>query len=284
VTDLSRGAVWVDGDVVDEGAPALRADDHGFLVGDGVFETLRVRSGRPLFLDRHLARLAQALAVTGIAPVPDARLRIAIQEVLGAGGLDDARLRLTITSGPGGNGLLRGATTTVVVAITPLPGPIGAVAPARMVTALGARNERSPLAGIKTTSYADAAALMSRAAAVDADDVLLGDSCDRLSEALTSNVFVVLDGRVLTPGRAAGCLPGIVRDLILDAEIATESDLPLTALADAEEVFLSSSVTGVRPVASIDGRTLPVVDGPATARARRAVATAEADELVVPID
>ncbi|HEY6533195.1 MAG TPA: aminotransferase class IV [Acidimicrobiales bacterium] len=275
----ATGATWIDGRIVAADLPAIRPDDHGFLVGDGVFETLLVRDGRPLFWDRHVARLERALAVAGIESAPLRSLETAGRECLDASGLREARMRITVSSGPGGDGLRRGAAPTVVVRVTPLATGSNGLAPARVLTMPGARNERSLLAGVKTTSYADAATLLARAVEAGADDVLLGDSCDRLSEALTANVVVVLAGRVLTPGPASGCLPGIVRDLLLQAGVAEEADLPLTALADVEEVFLTSSVAGVRPVASIDGRKVPIVDGPAADRARRAIAQAEAAEL-----
>ena len=273
------GAIWVDGVLVDAGAPAIAADDHGFLVGDGVFETLLVRAGRPLFWSRHLARLDRALSTTGLAPLREDRLRAAVGEVLAATGVGEARLRITVSSGPGGAGLTRGSAPTTVVSATPLTAAATQPAPARVVTAAGARNERAPLVGVKTTSYAEAAALHAWATSLGADDVLLGDSRDRLSEGLTANVFVVLDGHLVTPSLVAGCLPGIVRDLVLEAGLAQAIEIPLDRLADAEEVFLTSSVAGVRPVASIDGGPVPVVDGPVAAVAREAVAAAEAVEL-----
>jgi branched-chain amino acid aminotransferase len=276
---VTPGALWVDGRIVARDEPALRADDHGFLIGDGIFETFLVRGGRPLFWERHMARMARAFSATGITPVGAAELRSAVDDVLAAATLDDARLRLTVSSGPAPAGLRRGARPTVVADVSPLPSASGPLAPARVVTAPGARNERSSLAGVKSTSYGDAVTLSARAADVGADDVLLGDTRDRLSEALTANVFVVVGGRVLTPGLAAGCLPGIVRELVLEAGAAEEADIPLASLADAEEVFLSSSVAGVRPVGTIDGRPVPAVGGPATERARQAVAAAEAAEL-----
>jgi branched-chain amino acid aminotransferase len=272
------GALWVDGRLVAPDERVVRADDHGVLVGDGVFETVLVRRGRPLLWSRHLTRLRRALSSTGIAEVPEALLERAAAEVVAAAGLSDARLRLTVTSGPGPAGLRRGGCPTLIAAALPLPPTAG---PARVVTVPGARNERSPLAGVKTTSYAEAAALQALADRVAADDVVLGDSRDRVSEALTANVFVVLGDRLLTPGREAGCLPGIVREVLLEADVAEEADIDLGDLGAAREVFLTSSTSGIRPVAAIDGHAVPTVDGAATRRAREALAQAEAADLAL---
>ena len=175
-------------------AVAVRLDDHGFTIGDGVFETLLVRAGHPTFWARHAARLARSLSVTGMAPVDEQLVAGAVRAVLDASGLTDARLRITVSSGPGPAGLRRGPRPSILVTAAPLATPgagaSGGAAPVDVVTFPWARNERSPLAGVKSTSYAEAAALQSRLDATGAGDALLGDTQGRLSEALTANVFV----------------------------------------------------------------------------------------------
>ncbi len=271
-----KAAAWLDGELIEPGAAGISVDDHGFTIGDGVFETLVVRGRRPCFWARHVARLGRSLEATGIRPVDEGVLVRAVGAVVAACDLDDARLRITVSSGPGPGGLRRGPRPTVLVtagAIASTGGPVAAL------TVPWARNERSPIAGVKSTSYAEAAALQARIDAAGVDDALLGDTHGRLSEALTANVFVALRGRALTPSRASGCLPGTVRDVLLEAGVAEEADIPLERLVEAEEVFLSSSVAGVRPVRSIDGRALPVVDGPLARAAGEAYRAAEAAEV-----
>jgi branched-chain amino acid aminotransferase len=274
---------WFDGELVAPDAVAVRLDDHGFTIGDGVFETLLVRAGHPTFWSRHAARLARSLAATGMAPVDEHLVAGAVRAVLDASGLTDARLRITVSSGPGPAGLRRGPRPSVLVTATPLATPgagaSGGAAPVHVVTFPWARNERSPLAGVKSTSYAEAAALQSRLDATGAGDALLGDTQGRLSEALTANVFVEIDGRRLTPGTDCGCLGGIVRELLLEAGLADEGHVPLDRLPEVGEAFLTSSVAGVRPIASIDGRPLAVVDGPMALDALTAFRAAEAAEI-----
>jgi branched-chain amino acid aminotransferase len=92
--------VWADGQFVAPDAPIARADDHGVLVGDGVFESLRVEGGVVFALDRHLRRLALGAAVIGLEVDVD-RVRAGVAAVVGHGLADPGRLRVTITSGPG---------------------------------------------------------------------------------------------------------------------------------------------------------------------------------------
>jgi branched-chain amino acid aminotransferase len=273
-----RPAAWLDGELVAPDAIGIGIDDHGFTIGDGVFETLLVRSGRPTFWDRHTARLARSIATTGIAAVDEQVVAGAVRAVIEASGLDDARLRITISSGPGPGGLRRGPRPTVLVTASPLVGG-GAPAPVRVITVPWARNERGVLTGVKVTSYAEAAALQSRVEARGVDDALLGDTRGRLSEALTANVFVMLDGRLLTPGTDCGCLGGIVREVLLEAAVAEEADIPMDRLGEVTEAFLTSSVAGVRPITSVDGRPVPVVDGPMARAAADAFRSAEAADV-----
>ena len=93
------------------------------------------------------------------------------------------------------------------------------------------------------------------------------DTQGRLCEGTGSNVFLVLDGRLITPTLATGCLAGVTRDLVLEWSGAEEVDVPMSALADAEEVFITSSTRDVQPVHRVDSRSL-VAPGPLTASVR----------------
>jgi branched-chain amino acid aminotransferase len=268
VVTASVTAVWIDGRVVDPATAAVSAFDHGLTVGDGVFETLRVYGGTPFALRRHLDRLERSAA--GLAlPLPDrVELERACTEVVAAGGLDDARLRLTVTGGPGPLGSPRGGgPPTVVAAVAPL----APVAPAAaVVVAPWPRNERGPLAGLKTTSYAENVVLLAWARERRAEEAVVADTTGRLCEGTGANVFVVHGGRVRTPTLASGCLAGVTRALVLERTEVDEADLPLDALATAEEAFLTSSTREVQAIGEVDGRPLPAVPGPRTTEAAAA--------------
>jgi branched-chain amino acid aminotransferase len=256
--------IWVDGGLRDAAAAAVSVLDHGLTVGDGVFETLKAAHGRAFALTRHLGRLARSARGLGL-PEPDLdEARHACAAVLAANPVAHGRLRVTYTGGISPLGSTRGdSPATLVVALTEaVPRPDTTAA----VTVPWTRNERGALAGLKTTSYAENVVALARAHEQGASEALFANTAGRLCEGTGSNVFVVLDGRLLTPPLASGCLAGITRQLVLEWTGAQEADLPMSALADAEEIFLTSSLRDVQAVHRIDARPLPEAPGPVTAK------------------
>jgi len=243
--------------------------DHGLIVGDGVFETLRVYGGVPFAWTRHLARLHASATGLGLRP-PDANeLRAATEAVLAANHLTEARLRITVTGGPAPPGSLRAPVPpTVIVMAFELepPAPSGSV-----MIVPWTRNEGRALAGLKTISYAENVRALAYVEERGATEAIFANTKGNLCEATGSNVFLVLDGACCTPPLAAGCLNGVTRQLLLQLggeigiEIA-ERDVPVGALRDADEAFVSSTVREVQPIAAVDGHALPAVPGPITSR------------------
>jgi branched-chain amino acid aminotransferase len=259
--------IWVDGALRDHGDATVSVLDHGLTVGDGVFETLKVRDGLPFAMTRHLDRLARSARGLGLPePDPDEVTR-ACAAVIAANPMPAARLRITYTGGPSPLGSERGdAPATLVVALAPAtlgPGPTA------VVTVPWTRNERGALTGLKTTSYGENVVALSRAREQGATEALFANTRGRLCEGTGSNVFVVVGGRLLTPPLSSGCLAGITRELVLEWAGGEEADLPLGVLAEAEEVFLTSSTRDVQAVRRVDGRELATAPGPVTAKARR---------------
>lgn len=271
-------AAWVDGALVPPEEAAVSAFDHGLTVGDGVFETMRVYRGTPFALRRHLDRLARSAAGLRLPRHDRAEVERACAEVVAAAGLEEARLRLTVTGGPGPLGSPRGGgPPTLVAAVAPLapvpPAAVVAVAP-------WPRNERGPLSGLKTTSYAENVVLLAWARERGAEEAIVADTRGRLCEGTGANVFVVHDGRLRTPGLDSGCLAGVTRELVLAFVDAEEADLALDDLASADEAFLTSSTREVQPIGAVDGQALPAAPGPRTteaAAAFRALVAADLD-------
>ncbi|MBR7742411.1 aminotransferase class IV family protein [Phycicoccus sp. BSK3Z-2] len=256
---MTEVRVWVDGETVSPDAPALSAIDHGVTVGDGGFETLQVRDGRPFAMRRHLARMDRTMAGLGLPRADHDRIRAGVEAVLSGPPIEFGRLRWTVTGGRGplGSDRLGADLTTIVTAVAHArPPATGAV-----VTVPWTRNERSATAGLKTTSYADNVVALARAQEHGALEALLANTRGELCEGTGSNVFVVLDDVVLTPPLDSGCLAGVTRELVLewcraDGVDVRERPLPLAVLEDAREVFLTSSLKDVLPVSSVDGRAL----------------------------
>jgi branched-chain amino acid aminotransferase len=259
------GHLWVDGRIEPADARHLSAFDRGFQLGDGVFETLRARAGRPTELDEHLARLRRSADGLSI-PLPadvGTRVATAIDELLAAedlGGPDsDASVRITVSRGVfHGRGLLppneHPAATIVVQAWPVSPTPAAHLERGlHLVASRVRRDPENPLSALKTTSRADYVYARLEARAAGADDALFLTTDGFLSEATSANLFLVRGAELTTPALGCAILPGTTRDWILrwarDAGLGPrEAWLTTRDLAAADEAFLSSSVAGILPV------------------------------------
>ncbi|WP_181641750.1 aminotransferase class IV, partial [Nocardioides massiliensis] len=236
-----------------------------------VFEAVKVVEGRPFALTRHLDRLAYSAQGMGLPPVDLDAVRGGVDAVLATDAPALGRLRITYTGGPAPMGSGRGdEPPTLVVAVSEMPGPAPSVA---VVTVPWPRNERGPLAGLKTTSYGENVVALAYAAERDASEALFGNLAGNICEGTGTNVFYAIDGELRTPTLESGCLAGVTRALLLewlqDAGTAVRvEDAPLAVLADAEEVFVVSTTRDVQPVHRLDDRTWDV-PGPLTRRAQQ---------------
>jgi branched-chain amino acid aminotransferase len=281
------GHVWVDGELLPADARHLSAFDRGFQLGDGVFETLRVRSGRPTELAEHVERLrrsAEGLAIS-LAPGVADQLAGAIPALLEAEGLagpdGDASIRITVSRGAiVARGLLPAADVppTICVQAWPVtPPPPGHLERGlSLVASTVRRDPGNPLAALKTTSRADYVFARLEARRRGADDALFLTLDGRLSEATTANVFIIRGELLATPGHDCAILPGTTRDWLLRWAPSAglhieEGSYGTDDLEAADEAFLSSSVAGVLPVTRWEGRPIGSgFPGPVTARARAA--------------
>ncbi|MBC3992086.1 aminodeoxychorismate lyase [Streptomyces sp. AC563] len=266
--------IWLDGALRDESEARVSVFDHGITVGDGIFETLKAVDGVPFALTRHLDRLATSARGLGLAEPAADEVRRAVAAVLADNPMPLGRLRITYTGGLAPLGSDRGQSApTLVVALSPTaPSPDTTAA----ITVPWTRNERSALAGLKSTSYAENVVALSAARQQGASEALFANTVGQLCEGTGSNVFLVIDGELHTPPLTSGCLPGITRALVLEWVGAKETDLPLSALDDAEEIFLTSTLRDVQAVHRLGpegaGRTLTPAPGEVTHAAMRTFA------------
>ncbi|KWX04318.1 class IV aminotransferase [Carbonactinospora thermoautotrophica] len=269
--------VWVNGMLTDAADARISVFDHGLTVGDGVFETVKVVDGQPFALTRHLRRLAHSARGLGL-PEPDLeRVRRACADVLAANERTPlGRLRITYTGGVSPLGSERGDSgPSMIVALAPLqPHP----ATTAIVTVPWPRNERGATAGLKTTSYAENVIALARARAQGASEAIFPNTLGNVCEGTGSNIFLVLDGRLVTPPLSAGCLAGVTRDLVIAWCGAEERDVPMSALKEAEEIFLASTTRDVQAVHRVDDRELPGAPGPVTAKAMKVFAQHAAED------
>lgn len=252
----------VDDEFHDPRTPLLSALDHGVTVGDGVFETCELlEDGVTFALTRHLQRLERSATGLGLEPPPQDRVRHAVGRVeerwrAEGGGLGRLRITWTAGFGPLGSDRVPGEGTLVVAA-----GPAREPGPVRVAVAPWVRNERSAIAGLKTTSYAENVVALAWARERGADEAVLANTRDELCEGTGTNVFVETDGEILTPPLSSGCLAGVTRALVLrwagDAGVPVrETSLPLDAIRTAPHAALTSSTRGMTPIVAVDDRTL----------------------------
>ncbi len=267
---------WVDGELLAPGEAALRADDHAVVVGDGVFETTKVIDGVPFALSRHLRRLERSALGLGIGEPSEGRIRSAIDAVLDAD-RDAGLLRITWSSGSGPLGSGRGDGPGTLVVSTSATNTWPEAERVHLVP--WARNEHGALTGLKTTSYAENALALATAKRVGCTEALFRNTAGMLCEGTGTNVFVVVDGRLVTPPLSSGCLAGITRELVL--ELAGSGSLGATVdgvevrdvdpqeLRTAEEAFLTSATRNVSAVSEVTGEleaSFNPAPGPVTAR------------------
>lgn len=278
-------SVWVgtgsQGALVAAADATVSAFDHGFTVGDGIFETMKVVDGRLFLWPWHLERL-HASAEHMRIPLPDDALLTDVVMAIARDSVGEvgaaARVRLTISAGLGPLGSARfEVPPTIVCAASAMPVRSG---DARLHIASWPRNERSPLSGVKSTSYAENVLALAEATSVGAGEALFFNTAGALCEGTGSNVFIVEGGVVVTPPRSAGLLAGVTRRFVLglaDERIpALERSISPAELAAADEVFITSTFQDVRGVCDIDGRALDV--GPVTREFQRRFAAAAAND------
>ena len=264
--------VYLNGELVAAEQAALPALDRGLLYGYGLFETMRSYSGRVFRLAEHYRRLeagAELLAIP--VPLTLAALEEAVDTTLARNGLAGAYVRLTVTAGPDGG---RASVLLTAREVTEYPPELHRRGMAAVVSAVR-RNETSPLARVKSLNCLDNLLAREEARRSGAGEALLLNTREFIAEGAASNVFLVRNGTLVTPGVEAGALPGITRQAVLELAgeegiEVVETSLALAELAGAGEAFLTNSVMEVMPLVSVDGRPVgPGSPGPLTERLAR---------------
>ena len=249
--------IWyVDGEYVDSDAAQLPADDLAVLRGYGIFDFTRTYGGHPFRLDAHLQRLQRSAELILLElPLPLAEIRDVALETLarnGYPGRDEARLRLVVTGGDSPDDITPAGVSRLLVLVTPF-----AAQPAERyrdgVKLITNRLERA-LPEAKTIEYVSAIMAQRRARQAGAVEAIYVDGQGHALEGTTTNLFAVLDGRLVAP--VDGILYGVTRQAVLELAAARmpveQRALPLEELLRADEVFITSSSKEVCPVRQVD--------------------------------
>ena len=263
-----RGAVYVNGTITPAQQAVIPVYDHGFLYGEGVYETLRTYNKVPFLYDRHVRRLrASAERIRLLVPFDSETLAGWIQDtVFAAGEMREGYIRVLLTRGVG--------ELTYDLNATPAPSLVIIVKPLEEVAARvdqeGITISLVPILRnhpgsvnpvIKSNNLLNNAIAMHQANQQGAEEALMCNYRGELSECSQSNFFMVRGGRVLTPPSEAGLLEGITRgflfDLARDAGIeAREEVLRPEDLDSADEAFITSTTRELSPVVRIDQRVI----------------------------
>lgn len=258
-------------------ANAIDVHDRGIHYGDGVFETLAVIDNEPRMFAAHWRRLAAGCKRLGIVPPQQSEVEKDIQ-VIGAG-LSRLVVKLIVTRGTGnrGYGPPPDAHPRRILISYPWPGDLEdsqqhGVAVKVCTTRLGSN---PALAGIKHLNRLEQVLAASELAGTEFAEGLTLDQQGNLIEGTRSNIFVVAEGRLMTPALSDCGVQGVMRDYVL--ELARSRDLPTevlqlpgSVLATADELFLTNSIGGIVPVVRIEQRRLAV--GNTTRSLQRCVA------------
>jgi len=266
--------IWTEGKIIPPEELHIDVRDETFQHGLGLFETFRTWKGAPTLLPRHLERLQRSardldlnLRLEQLPHDDEVHELIAKNQSVAPDLEGDVRIRITLSGGRWTQGPpLKRSTLWMTV------GPLGAPAAHEAAVILGSIQVApdDPLARYKTLNYWRKRLAWTRAIEEGADEVLCVTPEGLLCEGTRSNVFLVRDGRLFTPGTDGPLLPGIMRRVVLDHAghlglAVCEGRVPIDSLATADEAFLTSSVAGMLPVGRLLGRDLPA-PGPVTQR------------------
>jgi branched-chain amino acid aminotransferase len=256
--------VSLDGRLLPPARARISVFDRGFLYGDSIYEVLRTYGGEPFELEAHLRRLRRSAALIGLRlPLSMARLRARLAAALRAAGNRESYVRLIVTRGEGPIGLdpALAVHPHVIVLVRPLhPPPAEVYARGVSIRVVDVRrNLRQAIdPAAKTGNYLNNVLALREARARGGYEALMLDARGRVAEGSTSNVFAVFGRRVATPP-LDGILAGVTRDLVLKlarklGHPAEERPLRRADLLRADELFLTSTLREVVPIARVDGR------------------------------
>jgi branched-chain amino acid aminotransferase len=249
-------AAWCNGRLLDDAlTAAVPVTDHGLVVGDGVFEALKVTPAGPFAVQRHLNRLSRSAAALSL-PAPDHGLiREGIAAVLDRWTEAEGKIRITFTGGEGPLGSQAPfGPPTLIVAVEPREPTSPTTA---IVTAPWRRNEHGALTGVKSISYAENVRGLAYGTSRGAGEAIFLNTAGDLCEGTGTNIFCVVDGTVVTPPLSDGPLAGITREVLLEWCEITERTISAAEATAADEVFLTSSLRDVQGVRRWDDHDLP---------------------------
>ena len=240
--------------------------DRGFLYGDSVYETVSTMYGRLFALSEHLGRLERSATRIGLRPPARPTIERAIAETVQAAANPESRVRVMLTRGVGKLDLDPASADdpqliVVVTPFQPLPAALYQAGASAAIVSVVRNDPRAIDPAIKSGNYLNNVLALGEARRQGAHEALLCAADGTVAEGASSNVFMVKDGQVRTPGLDVGILEGITRAQVLalargNGIPTLETRLRPAELRGADEAFITSATRGVLPVTRIDGAVL----------------------------
>lgn len=263
-----QATVNVNGTISDAAHAVVSVFDHGFLYGEGVYETLRTYGATPFLFERHFRRLRQSADLIRLSlPCSEAELRERVAQTLRAAALPaEAYIRILVTRGVGDltyDPIATPAPSVVVIVKAHAEPPSSLYEQGVKVSLVSVvRNHPatvSPL--IKSNNLMNSALAMQEALRAGGVEAVMRNYRGEIAECSTANIFVVRDARVLTPSVEAGVLPGITREFLFELARRERVAMQEATLFDhdlyaAEELFLTSTTREVLPIVRVDDRVI----------------------------
>lgn len=254
---------YVDGQLVENDEATISINDRGFLYGDGLFETIRVYDGKPFLVGSHINRLRWgANKIHMSINRSKETLKKAITDTVNANNMKNALARLTVTRGvsPERIKIRPDAKPTIVITCDEFDGYRDSYYD-RGIPVITVTDTRSDFALIKSINFLPNLLAKHKADSEDAFEAIFVTKKGFVMEGSTSNVFIVLDGMLITPPLTERVLPGITREVIKtltqqEGTILKEDAIISEEMKDAEEVFITNQAMEVMPVSSLDGQII----------------------------
>ena len=259
--------IYIDGEFYPKSQAKISVFDHGLLYGDGVFEGIRAYSGSVFKLKEHINRLFQsAHAMMLQVPLTKEQMIEAVLETLRKNKMKDAYIRLVVTRGVGDLGLdPRKCPKATVIVITGAIVLHGNEAKENGITTFVSWVRRHPVDAtsheIKSLNYLNSVMAKIEANMAGADEAIVLDKAGFVSEGVGENIFVVKNGKILTPPVCSGALPGITAQVVtklaqkLGYEVV-ESNLTPYQLMNADEAFFTGTAAEIVPISEVNKRQI----------------------------
>jgi len=275
---MLAGIVSVNGRITSAADAVVPVFDHGFLYGEGVYETLRTYGRVPFLFDAHMARLRRSAEMIALpVPMTDSALRAEVDRTAAACEGDELYIRLLLTRGVGDLSYSLAATPapSLVIIVKPLkPFPAASFTKGIAVALVDIRRNHTaalnPL--IKSNNLLNNALAMQEAYRRGAEEAVMLNQAGQVTECAQANLFIVMHGTLATPPLSAGLLPGITRQVMLDLAVELripggERQLSAADVTGADEAFITGTTREITPVTRIDGAAIGNgTPGPVTLR------------------